>query len=393
MFDLYGGAAISLIQPVRSDGDAALTVLRPGDFATAVGTITGWPGYAPTPLHLLNRLARTLQLAELLYKDESPRFGLGSFKALGGAYAAARVLQREIAAITDGPVDLADICRGRHAPHAAGITLVCATDGNHGRSLAWGAQRFGARCVVYIHAGVSEGREEAMRAFGAEIVRTRGGYDDAVRIAREVAIAEGWQLVPDTSCDGYTEIPRDVMAGYGVMSHEINAVLNRPPTHALLQGGVGGLAASVSAVMRQRWGALAPRVIVVEPEHAACLFASAVAGEMCAVDIAEETVMAGLSCGEPSELAWTILREEVSDYVTIPDSLIGPTMRLLANPSGHDPSIQAGETGVAGLAAAIAIASNQRLRTACGFDRESRVLLIGSEGVTDPEIYAEIMEG
>jgi len=393
MFDLYAKAAVSHLHVSARSRDAAESVFRREDFSAAIAEITAWEAYRPTPLHSLRGLSQALGLAQVVYKDEGPRFGLGSFKALGGPYAAARVLQREVARISGGPVAMADIRYGRHARYASKVTLACATDGNHGRSVAWGAQRLGTRCRIYIHAGVSEGRARAMRAFGAELVRIEGDYDDAVRLVREDAEINGWHLVSDTSWQGYTQTPRDVMAGYGVMSHEINEELRQAPTHVVLQGGVGGLAASVCASMRQRWGDRAPRVIVVEPERAACLYASAGAGELRSVVIEEETIMAGLSCGEPSALAWSILRDEVTDYITIPDSLIAPGMRMLAHPTRGDPPIAAGESGIAGLVAAVVIASNPILRSTFGFDRGSRVLLIGSEGITDPEIYAQIMAG
>ncbi len=378
------------VQPAT--GDAAQRVIGPRDFAAAWDEITAWEGYAPTPLVSLGGLAARIGVAEIHYKDEGPRFGLGSFKALGGSYAALRVLARELSRQLGRDVPLAEIRQGLHRDGCARITLVSATDGNHGRSLAWGCQRFGARCRIYIHAEVSQRRAEAMRELGAEVTRIAGDYDDSVRLAREEAEANGWFVVSDTSWDGYTDPPRDVMAGYGVMTREICAALSAPPTHVLLQGGVGGLAAAVAAGLRQHHGADAPRVVIVEPDRAACLFESARAGRPTAVTIREETIMAGLSCGEPSELAWEILREEAGDFLAIPDALVAPTVRLLARGVSGDPRIQAGESAVAGLAALIAARHSPDLSAALGLDAGSRVLLIGSEGVTDPEIFAAIME-
>ena len=374
-------------------GAAAHNVLSESDFARAAEEITRWQGYAPTPLHDLPALAAELGVGAIHYKHEGPRFGLGSFKALGGSYAALRVLQREVARRTGQDVRLADIRGGKWAAEVAQITLASATDGNHGRSLAWGCQRFGAPCRIYIHAEVSEGRAEAMRALGAEVVRIEGDYDDSVAQCRDEAEANGWFVVSDTSWPGYTEPPRDVMAGYGVMMREVAETLTQAPTHVFLQGGVGGLAASVAAASRQLWGADAPRVFVVEPDLAACLIESARQGRATAVAIAEETIMAGLSCGEPSEVAWQVLASEVSDFLTIPDNLVAPAVRRLARPQGGDPMIEAGESGVAGLAALMGMADQPDLRAKLGLDAGARVLMIGSEGVTDPEIYAQIMAG
>jgi len=372
---------------------AAYSTIREQDFADAWVEITEWQGYAPTPLHGLPALASELGIGAIFYKHEGPRFGLGSFKALGGAYAAERLLCREIGRSAGEAVRLEDVRNGALSGQAAGIRLASATDGNHGRSLAWGCRRFGAPCRIYIHAEVSPGREQAMQALGAEVVRIDGDYDDSVRRCREEAEANGWFVVSDTSWPGYTETPRDVMAGYGVMLREVYEELHAAPTHVFVQGGVGGLAAATAAALRQLWGDRAPRVVVVEPERAPCLFESAKAGRATTVAIESETIMAGLSCGEPSPLAWEILASEVSDFLVISDDLIAPAMRRLAQPAGGDPAIEAGESGVAGLAALIEAAALDELRDALGLSKDSSVLLIGSEGVTDPDIFAAIMSG
>ncbi|MFW8595156.1 diaminopropionate ammonia-lyase [Cribrihabitans neustonicus] len=377
----------------RSQGDAAFRVLSPGHFADAWAEITSWEGYAPTPMLSLPALAQTAGVGAIYYKDEGPRFGLGSFKALGGAYAALRVLQREISRRRGRPVALEEIRGGQLRADCAGITLVSATDGNHGRSLAWGCQRFGAPCRIYIHAEVSQGRARAMRDLGAEVIRIDGDYDASVRLAKAEAEENGWFVVSDTSWPGYSAPPRDVMAGYGVMVREVCEALDQPPTHVFLQGGVGGLAAGVAAALRQHWPDRAPRVVIVEPDRAACLIESARRGSATAVEIAEETVMAGLSCGEPSGLAWEILAEEASDFLTIPDTLVAPSVRLMARPLGDDPAVEAGESAIAGLAGLLAARQHADLSAALGLDAGARVLLIGSEGVTDAEIFARIMEG
>lgn len=392
MTNLLPKAHLDHVEKPRKSGDAAYTVLSPDAFAAARAEITQWDGYEPTPLIHLDALAARIGVADIQYKHEGPRFGLGSFKALGGAYSAQRVLQREVARRTGGDVELADIRAGRFATEVADITLVSATDGNHGRSLAWGCERFGAPCRIYIHAEVSEGRAQAMRDFGADVIRIDGDYDESVRLAKTEAEENGWFVVSDTSWPGYSEPPRDVMSGYGVMVQEACEAVDKAPTHVFLQGGVGGLAAGVAAALRQYWGDEAPRVVIVEPDRAACLFESAKNRRVTNVEIAEETIMAGLSCGEPSELAWRILDEEAADFLTIPDTLVGPSVRLLARPLDGDPAIEAGESGVAGLAALIALRDDAALSAALGIDEASRILLIGSEGITDPEIFAQIMQ-
>jgi diaminopropionate ammonia-lyase len=393
MQNLLPAAKLGHVAARMRDGDAAERVLSRQDFATSRAEITQWDGYAPTPLVSLSVLATKIDVAEVLYKDEGPRFGLGSFKALGGSYAALRVLQRQIAAKLGQEVTLEEIRTGKVAALAAQITLVSATDGNHGRSLAWGCQRFGAPCRIYIHAEVSEGRAEAMRDLGAEVIRINGDYDASVVLAKKEAEENGWFVVSDTSWEGYSEPPRDVMAGYGVMTSEICESLDQPPTHVFLQGGVGGLAAGVVAGLRQHWGKQGPRVVIVEPDLAACLFESGRSGVATTFAVQTETLMAGLSCGEPSGMAWEILAEEAADFLTIPDSLVAPCVRLLARPFAGDTAIEAGESAIAGLAALIAARQDAELSAKLGLDAQSRVLLIGSEGVTDPAIFAQIMEG
>ena len=242
------------------------------DFVTAIEEITQWEGYTPTPLFNLQELAASLALDKLMYKDEGPRFGLGSFKALGGSYAALRVLQRQISNLLDCKVSLRDIRLGKYSREAAEITMVSATDGNHGRSLAWGCQRFGVPCKIYIHAKVSEERASAMKNFGAEVIRINGTYDDSVEFARIEADKNKWIVVSDTSWPGYFEPPRDVMLGYGVLTSEFNEKLTRAPTHIFLQSACGGFAASVASALRHFWGDQTPRVVIVESELAACLF-------------------------------------------------------------------------------------------------------------------------
>lgn len=377
----------------RLSGDAAVRVISASDFEAARQEITGWPGYAPTPLFDLERLAEELSISSLQYKHEGPRFGLGSFKSLGGSYAVFRLAQREISTSVGRDVAMAEIGIGNYAATLSKITVISATDGNHGRSVAWGAQRLGIPCRIYIHAEVSEERAQAIQDFGAQVIRVDGNYDATVDATRQDADTHGWFIVSDTSWPGYTDTPRDVMAGYGVMVHEINVAVTQPPTHVFLQGGVGGLAASVTAALKQKWGKHSPSIVIVEPELAPCLLESARAGQATAAPVSEETVMAGLSCGEPSLIAWDILAEEASDFITIPESVVAPAVRLMARPLGRDPSVEVGESAIAGLSGLICSALQEGLRSKIGLDQNSRVLLIGSEGVTNRHLFDEIMSG
>jgi len=365
--------------------------LSAAGFAAAVDEITGWPGYAATPLRALPALAAATGVGEVLYKDESGRFGLGSFKALGGAYAVGRLLCRRLAeAGVDAP-DLASLRDGRHAARVRGITVTCATDGNHGRSVAWGAQLFGCRCVIFVHPLVSVGRRAAIARWGAEVVEVPGNYDDSVRHAAAHARAHGWTVVSDTAYPGYDDIPRDVMHGYGVMAAEIAAQAGRVPTHVFVQSGVGALPAALCADFRLRWGASRPRLVVVEPLSADCAYRSLAAGAPRAVAGEMRTVMAGLACGELSALAWPILRDGAWAAIAVDDRYAVEAIRRLARPAGGDVPVVAGETGAAGAAALLAVQAHGALRRLLALDAASRVLLIGSEGDTDPELWRALV--
>ncbi|MEM7292988.1 MAG: diaminopropionate ammonia-lyase, partial [Pseudomonadota bacterium] len=313
----------------------------------------------------------------------------------GGAYAVQKLLQREMSTALEREVDLAEIRAGALRDKTQHITVATATDGNHGRSVAWGAQQFGCACVVYIHAEVSEQRQAAIEAFGARVVRVNGNYDVSVQQAQADAYKNGWFIVSDTSYEGYVDLPRYVSAGYTLFMDEVFADLERskdaPPTHVFIQGGVGGLASAVCGFLWQKFGRHRPHFVVVEPKFADCLYQSARAGTPTAIDIKQETVMAGLSCGEVSLLGWEILEPCVDDYLTINDELVAPCMRLLA--AGHSGSgrVVAGESAVAGLAGLIACAQRDNLRDALGLNESSRVFLLGSEGATDPDIYRDIV--
>jgi len=367
-------------------------ILNDAGFSAAQREIALWPGYAPTPLRTLPALARHLGLGTVCYKDESERFGLKSFKALGGAYAVLRLLAQAIARQDGGQeVSAADILTGRWRHIVQHITVTCATDGNHGRSVAWGAQMFGCRCVIYIHASVSEGRRAAIARYGADVIRVPGNYDDSVRHADVQAKANGWNVVSDTTYEGYRAIPIDVMHGYGVMAREIvDQIGDLPPTHVFVQAGVGAFAASVAAAFWIAWGERRPRLVVVEPIEADCHLRSAQAGRPVAVTGALDTVMAGLACGEVSPAAWEIVSAAAAAYVAIDDQYALDAVRQFAHPQSGDPAIVSGETGAAGLAALLAAREDATLRALLSLDGASRVLLLGSEGDTDPEIYRHI---
>lgn len=390
-----------LTNPARGDGrEAAIPIAQALDgegFARAKSAITAWPGYGVTPLVALPGLAREASIASLHYKDESLRFGLGSFKALGGAYAVGCLLVRELErrgiASLESPQALLS---GNYADAVKDITVCSATDGNHGRSVAWGAQTFGCRAVIFLHETVSEGRETAIASFGAEIVRTPGNFDNSVRIAKETAEREGWFVVSDTSYAGYREIPTDVMQGYGVMTLEAldqfqSQTGGALPSHVFLQTGVGGMAASVAARLYQFCGENPPKIVLADPRESACWYESIKAGRPTAFEGDLETIMAGLACGEVSLIAWDCLEKSVEGVVLVDDDEAEECMRRLAAGVAGDAPVVAGESAVAGLAALLSVAKDEAAREKLGLGPESRVLLFGTEGATDPEVYERIV--
>lgn len=347
-----------------------------------------------TPLYSLPDLASELGVAEILVKDESERSVLGSFKALGAPIALVRLILRQF---PEQRFEAHGLLAGIYSAALADFTVISATDGNHGRALAAAAQSVGCRCVIVLHANVSVEREEAIAAYGAEIVRISGNYDESVEEAATLAEKNGWLVVSDTSYDGYEEIPRDVMQGYGAIAAEIIEAVSRQQstgpafTHVLLQGGVGGLAAGIVSYLWELYGEQRPTFIVVEPGQADCLYQSAIAGQAAKATGSVDSVMAGLACGETSPLAWKFLQPSVDFFMTIQDDEAVAAMRRIAAGSDRDIPIVSGESGVAGLAGLARLANAPRLAERVGLNAKSRVLLISTEGATAPGVYQELV--
>jgi diaminopropionate ammonia-lyase len=361
-------------------------ILSLESFELANKEISSWDKYEPTPLHFLSEIANDSGVSLIAYKDENHRFSLKSFKALGGAYAVSNLLIKKLN--EEGiKANSSDLIVGTYSEITSKITVCCATDGNHGRSVAWGAQKFGCNCEIYIHRNVSIGREEAIAKYGATVNRIKGNYDDSVHIAAEVAEANGYYVVSDTSYEGYTDIPKDVMQGYTVMVDEAMKQMKEIPTHVFLQGGVGGFPAAVVSYLVESQDC-PPIFVVVEPSNADCLFQSAVNGEPTVVHGDLDTVMAGLACGEVSLLAWSILESYVPHFLTIQDDSISKTMQLLAN---RDKPIIAGESAVAGLAGFLIASNDDTLKSKLMLNENSRILFFGTEGDTDETMYKQLV--
>ena len=370
---------------------AANSVISAQDAADALAEISSWQHYQATPLISLTKLSNHLDCGMIAYKDESKRFGLGSFKALGGAYAVLCLVAREYKQAKGSDIGLADIRKGLHKDFSSKMMVTTATDGNHGRSVAWGAKNAGCQCRIYIHREVSEGRKLAMEAYGANVIRIDGDYDESVRQCAIESADNGWFVVSDTSYENYMRVPRDVMAGYTVIASEVKQQIEKPLTHVVIQAGVGGLAAAVCAGLWMDTGADRPQIIVVETEHADCWLKSIKARKPTPVSISVETVMAGLSCGEVSQLAWDVLSLCIDAVVTLADDQVPAAMRLFADGEMAKEKIEAGECAVPGALALMAVCADKTLKAKLGIDATSHVLLLGCEGATDPEIYQRLL--
>ncbi len=335
----------------------------------AYSTISKWESYEATPLLLLNKLSKELNLNQIYYKDESKRFDLKSFKALGGAYAVEKV--------TKGNKE---------------ITVSTATAGNHGRSVAWGAKRLGLKCKIFISEFVSEARGKAMESLGAEVVKVKGNYENSLIECIKQSTENDWQIVQDVAWKDYMVVPTLTMAGYSVMMKEIvDQINNESITHVFLQAGVGGMAGAMVAGVA-RYLKNIPKIIVVEPDSAACVMKSIESGKIEKVQIVRESLMGGMSCGEPSLVPWKILKKSVNNCISLPDDDIGKAMKLFANASFGNDKIIAGENAAPGVISLIACCNDEKIRNSINLDSNSSVLLIGCEGETDQEMYQKLLK-
>ncbi|OFW37561.1 MAG: hypothetical protein A3J29_03235 [Acidobacteria bacterium RIFCSPLOWO2_12_FULL_67_14b] len=361
----------SAFVPAAPRGSASRGLFSASDYADVCAFFDARPALQATPTRRLPALAAHLGLADLAVKDETGRFGLNAFKLLGDRFAVETL-------IAEGAIHPGD-------------TLVCASEGNHGRAVARAAREAGCESRVYMAGDAASARVEAIASEGATVVRVDGSYDDAVRVMSREAAAQGWTIVSDTSWEGYERIPRLIMLGYTRMIDEIAI----PFDVVFVQGGVGGLLCGVASACAFRFPDRRPRVISVEPAQAACLQASARAGHPVAVEGPLETQMAGLRNREVSPLAFGAVQPIVDAYMAIDDAWAYEAMRRLAKPLGTDPRVAAGASGAAALGGLLALVGDPALagaREQLALDQTSRVLAIVSEGVTDPALWKKIVE-
>jgi len=345
-----------------------LKSLSKNDIDDAYSSISSWKGYSPTPLIELNKLSKELNLNKIFYKDESKRFNLKSFKALGGAYAVEKV--------TKGNKE---------------ITVSTATAGNHGRSVAWGAGRLGLKCKIFISEFVSDARGQAMADLGADVIKVEGNYEKSLIECIKQSTENSWQIVQDVAWKDYIQVPKYTMAGYTVMMKEIvDQIKNDKITHIILQAGVGGMAGAMVAGVA-RYLENIPEIIVVEPDSAACVMESLKTGKIEKIDIKRESLMGGMSCGEVSLVPWEILKTSVKFCISLPDDDIAKTMKFLGNSSFSKEKIIAGENSAPGVISLIASCVDNQIKEKLKLNSKSNILVIGCEGDTDKEMYKKLV--
>lgn len=347
-------------------------------------------GHAETPLLALPGLAEELGVGSIHIKDEGFRLGLGSFKALGGSYAVIRLALEEASRQLGRSVDVAELQSPEVRAVSAGLTVACATDGNHGRSVAQGASLIGARAMIFVHSGVSQKRADEIARFGAEVIRVEGNYDESVAEASRVAERNGWTVVSDTAWPGYERIPGLVMQGYVPLLREALRAMPETPTHVFIQAGVGGVAAAIAGHLAVVFGDARPRFVVVEPARAACVLETARADRIVKIEDGEATVMAMLECYEPSLVAWRILSRVADGFMTVDEDDAVSAMKRLGEPVAGDPAIVAGESGGVGLAGLAWALDDETAREMLRLDGASRVFLVNTEGATDPALYEKL---
>jgi len=338
------------------------------DIDEAYLSISNWEGYSPTPLIELDKLSKELNLNKIFYKDESKRFDLKSFKALGGAYAVEKVSKEN-----------------------KDIVVATATAGNHGRSVAWGARRLGLKCKIFISEFVSDARGKAMSDLGADVIKVKGNYEKSLIECIKQSTENNWQIVQDVAWKDYMIVPKYTMAGYTVMMKEIVDQINQNKvSHIILQAGVGGMAAAMIAGMA-RYLQNVPEIIVVEPDSAACVMESIKTGKIEKIDIKRESLMGGMSCGEVSLVPWEILKNAVKYCISLPDDDIAKTMKLLGNGNFSNKKIVAGENSAPGVISLIASCEDEEIKKKMKLNKDSNILLIGCEGDTDQEMYQKLI--
>ena len=356
----------------------------------------GIPEYEKTPLACLSDLAEYLGVKGIYVKDESYRFGLNAFKGLGGSYA----VSKHIAGMLDkDEISFEDITSPEVKEKIKSLTFVTATDGNHGRGIAWTAKKLGVNSVVYMPKGSAAERLENIRALGADASITEWNYDDTVRFAQKQAEENDWVFIQDTAWEEYEEIPGNIMLGYTTLALEAFEELGDVrPTHVFLQAGVGAMSGAMTGIITGYYGDESPVITIVEPDRADCIYKTAQAadGKLHNVPGDLDTMMAGLACGEPCSIGWELIGAHGDFAMSVPEAVAARGMRVLGNPIGNDRRVISGESGAVTTGIVYDLLTDEslsELKEKIGLDKNSVILLVSTEGDTDKENYRHIVWG
>lgn len=388
--------SVKLVQPSkRNNARYRLDFLNSETINGVCRFHESFPVYEQTPLVSLNNLAAELGIGGIYVKDESYRFGLNAFKVLGASYAIGKYLANKLGMdINELPYEklVSDEVRNKLGK----MTFITATDGNHGRGVAWTANQLKQHSVVYMPKGSSQERLENIKKEGADASITDMNYDEAVRLANSKAELNGWVIIQDTAWAGYTDIPTWIMQGYATMGYEAYKQLPDKPTHIFLQAGVGSMAGAITGLFASIYGDDCPHITVVEPNKADCVFRTAKAddGKLHFVTGHMDTIMAGLACGEPSSIGWSVLRDYAHSFISCPDYIAAKGMRILGNPPNNDRKVISGESGAvtAGLVAELMTnPKHSDIKEAIGLNENSKVLCFNTEGDTDRAHYKAVV--
>lgn len=353
--------------------------------------------YEMTPLRNLHALAKDLGVESVYIKDESYRFNLNAFKVLGGSYALGRIIA-EKAGIPLEDMILKSLKKAKG--QLGDLTFVTATDGNHGRGVAWAANVLGYKSVVYMPKGSAHERLDNIRAENSDASITDLNYDGAVRLADEMSKKKGWIMVQDTAWEGYEKIPTWIMQGYMTLAYEIYLQVEemkaQNPSHIFLQAGVGAFPASLCAFFANAYKDKMPKIIIVEPNQVNCFYRTAKANDSRIHKVTGDldTIMAGLACGEPCTIAWDILRDYAYGFLTCPDYAAADGMRILASAQKGDFKVISGESGAAPLGCMVNVIKDKNLKKikeALEINENSRFLFINTEGNTDKKNYQDVV--
>ncbi|WP_368233410.1 diaminopropionate ammonia-lyase [Anaerotruncus rubiinfantis] len=380
--------------------DKQLSIMALENVAKARNFHQSFPQYSVTPLAQLQKMASVLGVGDIFVKDESYRFGLNAFKVLGGSFAMARYIAKQLGRdVAD--VDYNYLTSPELKKDFGQATFFTATDGNHGRGVAWAANKLGQKAVVLMPKGSTKTRFDNIAAEGAAVTIEEVNYDECVRRANALAEkTEHGVMVQDTAWDGYEEIPAWIMQGYGTMASEaaeqLKAAGVERPTHIFIQAGVGSLAGAVQGYFANLFPDNTPTTVIMEAQAADCLYKGAVAcdGNPRIVDGDLQTIMAGLACGEPNTLSWEILKNHSSFFVSCPDWVSAKGMRMLGAPCKGDPQVISGESGAVGMGLIATLMESddyKELREKIGLDKDSRIIMFSTEGDTDPENYRKVV--